>query len=240
MNIIADQITKNYGEIIALQSVSFDFPKNSIVGVVGHNGSGKTTLLEILCGLRKEDAGRMNVKINKEYKSKLGVILQNNAFYDDAKVIELLKLFSSFYKETVDIDELIDITQIREYSHKFYKDLSGGMKQKVNIALALLNNPEIMILDEPTTGLDPIARKELWGIVHRFAKNNIVFLSSHYMDKVESNCTHLLFLKKGKVVECGKLSDILSKYDTNMNEFYLEKNKGGINYDSKYSTTTKS
>ncbi|EHE8535863.1 ATP-binding cassette domain-containing protein, partial [Enterococcus faecalis] len=92
MNIIADQITKNYGEIIALQSVSFDFPKNSIVGVVGHNGSGKTTLLEILCGLRKEDAGRMNVKINKEYKSKLGVILQNNAFYDDAKVIELLKL----------------------------------------------------------------------------------------------------------------------------------------------------
>ncbi|KXF72168.1 ABC transporter, partial [Enterococcus faecalis] len=167
MNITADQITKNYGETIALQSVSFDFPKNSIVGVVGHNGSGKTTLLEILCGLRKEDGGKMNVKIDKEYKSKLGVILQNNAFYDDAKVIELLKLFSSFYKETVDIDELIDITQIREYSHKFYKDLSGGMKQKVNIALALLNNPEIMILDEPTTGLDPIARKELWGIVHR-------------------------------------------------------------------------
>ncbi|MGX7150824.1 ABC transporter ATP-binding protein [Enterococcus ureasiticus] len=226
MNITANQITKKYGETTALQSVSFDFPKNSIVGVVGHNGSGKTTLLEILCGLRKEDGGKMNVKIDKKYKSKLGVVLQNNAFYDDAKVIELLKLFSSFYKESVDIDELMDITQIKEYSHKFYKDLSGGMKQKVNIALALLNNPEIMILDEPTTGLDPIARKELWDIVHRFAKENIVFLSSHYMDEVESNCTHILFLKKGRVVECGKISDILNKHDTNMNDLYLEKNKG--------------
>jgi ABC-2 type transport system ATP-binding protein len=226
MNIAVDRITKSYGESIVLNEVTFHFPKNSIIGVVGHNGSGKTTLLEILCGLRNKDSGEMSFEVNKKYKSKLGVILQENAFYDDAKVIELLKLFSSFYKDTIDINEIIEMTQIQGYSNKFYKSLSGGMKQKVNIALALINKPEVMIFDEPTTGLDPIARKELWDIIHKFSKNSIVFLSSHYMDEIEKNCTHLLFLNKGKVVECGELKSILRDSGKTMDQLYIEKNEG--------------
>lgn len=230
MNITVENLNKSYGEIKALNDVSFSFPSNSIVGVVGHNGSGKTTLMEILCGLRNKDSGRLNFEIDKAYKSKLGVILQENAFYDDAKVIELLKLFSSFYKDTMDIQTIMEMTQIDRYSHKLYKGLSGGMKQKVNIALALINKPKVMILDEPTTGLDPIARKELWDIINKFATNNIVFLSSHYMDEVEKNCTHLLFLNKGRVVECGEMEGILGKTGKTMDQLYIEKNEGAYSY----------
>lgn len=221
MDINVKDLVKNYGNTCALKGISFAIPDKSIVGLVGHNGSGKTTLLDIISGLKPFDQGSMNITIDRKMKRKLGVVLQNNAFYDDAKVGELLSLFGSFYKNTMEINELIQITGIEKYVDKLYRNLSGGMKQKVNIALALINRPELLILDEPTTGLDPLARRELWKIVKKYASEATVIISSHYMDEVEENCDYLLFLKDGNVVENGPLKQILERKNMNLDNYYV-------------------
>lgn len=226
MDIKINQITKKYDDVIALDKVDISIPDGATVGVIGHNGSGKTTFLEILSGLKSFDSGEMNYKADIQFKQKLGIVLQNTSFYDDAKVDELLKLFSSFYKEPVDLDYIRKAAKIENYDRKFYKSLSGGMKQKVNIALALVNDPKLLILDEPTTGLDPLARVELWEIIRGLSKKSTILVSSHYMDEIEKNCDFLVFLKGGKVVECGYLKEILEKNKMNLEEYYLKVNGG--------------
>ncbi|MFJ6266050.1 ABC transporter ATP-binding protein [Lysinibacillus xylanilyticus] len=224
MDIVAKNIGKKYGNIIALENINFNFHPGAIIGVIGHNGSGKTTLLEILGGLREPTEGEFNIKIDRKYKEKLGVVLQENAFYDNAKVDELLELFASFYQKSFDVEKVIETTGISEYRKRKYKDLSGGMKQKVNIALALINDPNIIILDEPTTGLDPLARNSLWEIIKNESKNKIIFISSHYMDEVEENCSHLMFLKKGRIVLLGEIEESLKIENRSLKQIYIEYN----------------
>ncbi|MET3562579.1 ABC-2 type transport system ATP-binding protein [Enterococcus rotai] len=207
-----------------MDRINFNFESNNIVGIIGHNGSGKTTLLEILCGLRKFDSGEMNIEINNKYRQKLGVILQENAFYESAKVYELLELFASFYEETFNIEKLIELIGIKKYQNKTYRSLSGGMKQKVNIALAIINKPNLLILDEPTTGLDPLAREELWNIIKAFSKDRLIIVSSHYMDEIQQNCSHVLFLKNGKKVFSGEVSELIAKRKKDLLAIYLEEN----------------
>lgn len=225
MVIKVKDLSKNYGDTCALKSVSFTIPDKSIVGLVGHNGSGKTTLLEILSGIKTFDKGSMNIVTDRKFKQKLGVVLQNNSFYDDARVNELLSLFASFYKDTMNIEELMHITGIEKYAKKLYRSLSGGMKQKVNIALALINKPELLILDEPTTGLDPLARRELWDIVKECGNNTTIIISSHYMDEIEENCNNLLFLKNGEILESGPLKIILDEKQMDLNSYYVKINE---------------
>jgi ABC-2 type transport system ATP-binding protein len=225
MEIKAEGMIKNYGDVHALKGISFSIPNKSVVGLVGHNGSGKTTLLEILSGLKKHDKGYLSVKVDRRFKDNLGVVLQNNAFYDDAKVGELIALFGSFYNKTIETNKLIDLTGIKNYINKLYRNLSGGMKQKVNIALALINKPELLILDEPTTGLDPLARRELWKIVKKYASETTIIISSHYMDEIEENCDHILILKDGNVIDNVPLKNLLIKQRMNLNSYYMEINK---------------
>jgi len=226
MEIKINNIMKNYNDVRALKGLSIEASKDSIIGVIGHNGSGKTTLLEILSGLIIPDSGSIEPEINQAYREKLGVVLQANAFYDDAKVIELLKLFATFFAQSVDIDELINKLGIEKYTKRYYKDLSGGMKQKVNIALALVNNPELLILDEPTTGLDPLARNEVWHILQDFMKDKTIFISSHSMEEVAKFCDTILFLKEGEIVYYGSVERLLNEVNMSLDEYYVKINGG--------------
>ncbi len=225
MEIVIKNLTKKYGSVIALNNINLKIPSNTTVGLIGHNGSGKTTLLEILCGIKSFDEGEINLSLDSEYKENLGVILQDNSFYYDARVDELIELYASFYKKTVDLEMLMDEVGITSYKKQFYRNLSGGMKQRVNLALALVNDPTLLILDEPTTGLDPLARKEFWKILKKSMNNSTIIISSHYMDEIEENCDYLLFLKDGIVIEADYLDNILKRNKMKLSDYYIEKNQ---------------
>ena len=225
MDIVIKNLSKTYDDITALNGINLEIPSNTTVGLIGHNGSGKTTLLEILCGIKSFDEGKINLSLDYEYKEKIGVILQDNAFYYDARVDELVELYASFYKSTVDLEALMDEVGITSFRKQFYRNLSGGMKQRVNLALALVNNPELLILDEPTTGLDPLARKEFWTLLKKMMNHATIIISSHYMDEIEENCDYLVFLKNGFVVEADYLDCILKRAQMKLSDYYIEVNQ---------------
>jgi ABC-2 type transport system ATP-binding protein len=225
MEIVIKNLSKTYDNITALNGINLEIPSNTTVGLIGHNGSGKTTLLEILCGIKSFDEGEINLSLDYEYKENIGVILQDNAFYYDARVDELVELYASFYKSTVDLEALMDEVGITSFRKQFYRNLSGGMKQRVNLALALVNNPELLILDEPTTGLDPLARKEFWTLLKKMMNHATIIISSHYMDEIEENCDYLVFLKNGFVVEADYLDCILKRAQMKLSDYYIEVNQ---------------
>ncbi len=225
MDIVIKNLSKTYDDITALNGINLEIPSNTTVGLIGHNGSGKTTLLEILCGIKSFDEGKINLSLDYEYKEKIGVILQDNAFYYDARVDELVELYASFYKSTIDLEALMDEVGITSFRKQFYRNLSGGMKQRVNLALALVNNPELLILDEPTTGLDPLARKEFWTLLKKMMNHATIIISSHYMDEIEENCDYLVFLKNGFVVEADYLDCILNRAQMKLSDYYIEVNQ---------------
>ncbi len=225
MEIVIKNLSKTYDNITALNGINLEIPSNTTVGLIGHNGSGKTTLLEILCGIKSFDEGVINLPLDYEYKEKIGVILQDNAFYYDARVEELVELYASFYKTTVDLDALMDEVGITSFRKKLYRNLSGGMKQRANLALALVNNPELLILDEPTTGLDPLARKEFWALLKKTMNHATIIISSHDMDEIEENCEYLVFLKDGFVVEADYLNLVLERTQMNLSDYYIEVNQ---------------
>lgn len=222
---IAKDIKKKFDDVEALKGISFEFVAPSFVGVIGHNGSGKTTLLEIMMGIQKPTSGEVDYikefNVNK-MKEKIGVILQTNAFYSNMKVIELLKLFQSYYKETYDLGYLMDLLKITDYKNKYYDKLSGGMKQKVNLALAFINKPKVVFLDEPTTGLDPMARHDLWKALEVLCKDTLLFLSSHYMEEVQKYCDKLIYLKNGELLYAGDIDEFLKQQgNDDLSEVYL-------------------
>ncbi|WP_103061510.1 ABC transporter ATP-binding protein [Actinomyces qiguomingii] len=222
----ATNISKIYGEKTALSPISFSFNSPASVAVIGHNGSGKTTLLEILMGLTKPNTG--NVDFSKEtegvpLKERIGVVLQENNFYEDATVMELLRLFRTYYDQTYDLGMLIEMLGIHNFVDKRYSQLSGGMKQKVNLALAFLNKPAVAILDEPTTGLDPVARAEFWDSLDTLCHGRLLFLSSHYMSEVQEHCSHVLFLNDSRLVYAGTIKGLLAEQSCNdLSDVYLK------------------
>ncbi|MFT8401654.1 MAG: ABC transporter ATP-binding protein [Lentilactobacillus diolivorans] len=220
MKLSTTGLTKTYGKNVALNGVSIDIPSGEIIGLVGHNGSGKTTFLEILAGLKKPTSGTLSYKPNKDFKRKLGVVLQENEFYPDAKVKEILELFGSFYSNHESIDSVLIKTKTKRFSNEYYRNLSGGMKQRVNIAVALLNAPDVLILDEPTTGLDPIARRDLWSLISSVGHRTTTIVSSHYMDEVERNCDQLVMLKRGKVLMNDSVSNIVKQTGKSLEDIY--------------------
>ncbi len=225
-----EHLEMKYNDTVALSDICFEVKAPSKLAIIGHNGSGKTTLLEILMGIKKPTKGHVerDGKERDEFKEKLGVILQDNAFYENIKVIELLRLFSSYYKDTYEIDQLIDLLGISAFKNKYYSKLSGGMRQKVNLALAFINKPEYVLLDEPTTGLDPIARKEFWEMLEKFCSNTLLMLSSHYMEEIQQNCSQVLYLSNGRLIFFGDIKELLEREkETSLVDVYL-KISGGI------------
>jgi len=225
-------IEKSYGNVKAVDGISFEVRKGEVLGIIGANGAGKSTTLEIMMGLRRPDFGSVKVlgmdiaEASDEIKQRIGIQLQQTALYDRIKVKEALDLFSSYYDKKRDIKEIITTLGLEPYLKKYVKNLSGGWQQRTSLALALVNDPDIIFLDEPTTGLDPQARRELWDCINKYrAEGKTIILSTHYMDEAQRHCDRIAIIKKGKLVACDepkKLIDTLGNYEGTMEDVYLQ------------------
>lgn len=207
MNIIEiKKLTKKFGKFIAVSDVSFQVKKREIFGILGPNGAGKTTTLEMIEGLKSPTSGEIkvlgiNIKEDiNSIKEKIGIQLQATAFFDFLTLKETLDLFGSFYKEAQDADELLKLVALESKRDSYVSNLSGGQKQRLSIAMALVNNPELIFLDEPTTGLDPQARRNLWDLIESIRKNDkTIVLTTHYMEEAEYLCDRVAIMDEAKI-----------------------------------------
>jgi len=213
-----NNLIKNYGKIKAVDGVSFDVNEGEIFGMVGPNGAGKTTTIECIEGLRKPDEGIINVlNLNpstdrEKFYEKVGVQLQETNYQDKIKVYEICELFASLYKKPLNYTDLLKRFGLYDFKNGFVMKLSGGQKQKLSIILALISNPEIIFLDEITTGLDPKARRDMWKIVKELKdEGKTIFLTTHYMEEAEFLCDRVAIIDKGKIVELDTPEKLIEK-----------------------------
>ncbi|UII56410.1 ABC transporter ATP-binding protein [Cytobacillus spongiae] len=222
-------LVKQYGSFLAVKGVEFQVEKGEIFGLLGPNGAGKTTTIEMLVGLRKPDDGTavlagfdVKKQIN-QVKEVIGVQLQSTSLFELLKVEETLHLYASFYPSHVDIEQLIEDMLLTEKRNDRVKGLSGGQKQRLAIALALIHDPKIVFLDEPTTGLDPQARRTLWDIVLRLKdRGKTVILSTHYMDEAHVLCDRIGIMDQGELIALDTPTNLVkSLQSTSTVEFHL-------------------
>jgi ABC-2 type transport system ATP-binding protein len=211
-------LTKRYGDVQAVAGIDFEVARGEVFGLLGPNGAGKTTTVEILEGLRAPDSGAVRVlgidaaRDPDALKTRVGVSLQTAALYPKLTVTELLDLFGSFYPRPRPTAELIDALELGERRHARSQVLSGGQRQRLAIALALVGDPEVVFLDEPTTGLDPAARRSLWDLVRGLqADGRTVLLTTHYMEEAEVLCDRLAIMDHGRILELGTVDQLVSK-----------------------------
>lgn len=202
-----EHVQKQYGTTKALNDISFDVQEGEIFGIVGPNGAGKTTLIEIVEGLRRADGGNvtvlgMNIRMQtNEIKERIGVLLQLTSIHEKAKVKEIIQLFSSFYQKSIDVQQLNQFLGLDHWQNARIKTLSGGWKQRVGLALALINDPQILFLDEPSMGLDPNARREMWDVIKRLRnEGRTIVVTTHYMEEAENLCDRVAIIDKGKLI----------------------------------------
>ncbi len=202
-----DKLVKTYDGNNVVDGVSFEVKKGEIFGILGPNGAGKTTTLEMLEALRPIDGGTATIdgidvaKKPKDIKNIIGIQLQSTAFYDKLTLREQLKMFGSLYGRTVDTEALLAKVQLTEKAKNYVEQLSGGQKQRFAIASTLVNNPKVLFLDEPTTGLDPQARRNLWDLIKEIRDEGItILLTTHYMDEAELLCDRLAIMDSGKII----------------------------------------
>jgi ABC-2 type transport system ATP-binding protein len=219
MNIIeVKNLTKKYGDFTAVDNISFEVAAGETFGILGPNGAGKTTTLEMIEGLKSITSGTVtldgkNVKENpREVKSVIGVQLQASTFFEGLNLVELIDTFASFYGRKVDALKLLSEVQLEEKAKNQVKELSGGQKQRLSIAVGLVNDPKILFLDEPTTGLDPQARRNLWELVEQIKKSGkTVVLTTHYMDEAEVLCDRIAVMDHSKIVALDTTENLLKK-----------------------------
>jgi ABC-2 type transport system ATP-binding protein len=211
-----DSLAKAYGRLKAVDGVSFSVGTGEIFGLVGPNGAGKTTTIECLEGMRSPDGGKVRVlgldprKDGRELRERIGVQLQQSALPDDIKVWEALDLFASYYRKPAPWEPLIEKLEIADKRNARFSKLSGGQKQRLFIALALVNDPELVFLDELTTGLDPHARRSMWDLVRAIReRGKTVFLTTHYMEEAEHLCDRVLVIDHGRIVALDSPADLV-------------------------------
>jgi ABC-2 type transport system ATP-binding protein len=204
-------LVKKYGDFTAVADVSFEVKKGEIFGILGPNGAGKTTILEMIEGLRKIDSGEVvlnsvNAKENPNgIKKQIGVQLQASSFFDHLNLKELVTLFASFYNQKVDPIKILTEVELTDKAGSTVKQLSGGQKQRFSIAVALVNDPVVLFLDEPTTGLDPQARRHMWGLIREIQKKGkTIVLTTHYMEEAQELCDRVAIMDQGKIVKLDK------------------------------------
>ncbi len=208
-NIISVQnLVKNYGSFQAVKDISFDVLEGEIFGLLGPNGAGKSTTLEIIETLRNKTSGKVFVggfdldKSPNEIKKIIGVQLQTSGFYPNLNLVELIKLFGGLYNKDVDAMELLKKVNLVDKAKNKSKELSGGQRQRFSIATTLINAPKIVFLDEPTTGLDPQARHNLWDLIREIRDNGAtVIITTHYMDEAEQLCDRIAIMDEGKIIK---------------------------------------
>lgn len=202
-----EKLQKSYGKVVAVEEISFTVGRGEIFGIVGPNGAGKTTTVECLAGLRSQDGGTVRVlgldplREGRKLRQRIGVQLQQAALPDDIKAWEALDLYASFYKDPVDWERLLEQWGLAEKRDTRFKNLSGGQKQRLFIALALVNRPDLVFLDEITTGLDPQARRLTWDLVREIrARGATVLLVTHSMEEAEKLCDRVAIIDGGHIV----------------------------------------
>ena len=213
-----DDLRKAYGETRAVDGVSFAVRAGTVFGLLGPNGAGKTTTVEVLEGLRTPDSGEVRilgvdvVARPDELKPRIGVSLQTAALYPRLNVVEVLDLFRGFYRRGRPTDELVELMDLGEKRSTRTKDLSGGQRQRLSVALALVNDPELVFLDEPTTGMDPAGRRALWDIVLGLkAEGRSILLTTHYMEEAEILCDRIAIMDHGHILEEGTVEELVSR-----------------------------
>ena len=216
-------LKKAYGDFKAVNGVSFSVDRGEIFGLLGPNGAGKTTTLSIVEGLLQADAGTVNVlghdgnQNGIEIKQKIGVQLQKTSLLPDLSVIEQIMLFSQLYGHQISRQKsLVQLERVglEKKADAFPDNLSGGQQQRLALALALVNDPEIVFLDEPTTGLDPQSRRALWEIIHNLKENDkTVILTTHYMEEAEALCHRVGIIDHGEIIALGSLGDLVNQLE---------------------------
>jgi ABC-2 type transport system ATP-binding protein len=205
--ITVKDLVKNYGNFSAVKGISFDVYEGEIFGLLGPNGAGKSTTLEIIETLRSKTSGEITVcgmNLDKEpenIKKLIGVQLQSSGYYPGLSLIQLIELFAGLYNEDIDPLALLQLVNLTDKAKNKFKDLSGGQKQRFSIATTLINKPKIVFLDEPTTGLDPQARRNLWDLIRNIReKGATVIITTHYMDEAEQLCDRIAIIDEGKII----------------------------------------
>lgn len=219
MGIIIDKLSKNYGNQKALDAVSFSIKSGEVVGLLGPNGAGKSTLMKSITGAILPDSGEIQVDefsvLNQpiETKKRIGFLPENNPLYFEMYVREYLKFVADIRNEKKErIEEVIQKVGLTPESHKKIGQLSKGYKQRVGLAQAILSNPEILILDEPTNGLDPNQILEIREVIREIGKSKTVILSTHIMQEVEALCSRVILLNKGKIVSDSPIEEFKGQY----------------------------
>lgn len=213
-------LVKRFGPVAAVNGISFDVRQAEIFGILGPNGAGKTTTLEIIEGLQKPTEGRVTVlgldilKHPSRIKARIGVQLQSSAYYDQLTLREILALFGSFYTRRVSPDSLLDQVGLLDKGASRVNQLSGGQKQRFTVAASLVNAPEMVILDEPTTGLDPQSRRNLWGLIRDIHQRGVtVILTTHNMEEAEVLCHRLAIMDRGRLLAVDSPRNLVGRLD---------------------------
>ncbi len=231
-----ENLTKKYGSVTAVNGVSFTVEKGEVFGILGPNGAGKTTTVEIIEGLRKPDGGSIKVcgydavKDSDRIKQIIGVQLQATSIYDSIRVKEAVDLFGGYYHKAVPTNKILEETSLMDKSSSRVSTLSGGQKQRLSLGLALVNDPELLFLDEPTTGLDPQARHNIWSIVEKLRdQGKTVVMTTHYMEEAEHLCGRLAIIDNGKIMAMGTPESLINHagLDTSI-EFNTSRELNGI------------
>ncbi|WP_144391669.1 ABC transporter ATP-binding protein [Pleionea sediminis] len=213
--LIVNQLTKSFADVKAVAEISFCVPKGTCFGLLGPNGAGKTTTLEILEGILEADSGSVEfplLKSKQSLQSHIGIQFQETALQDHLKVNEALIMFADLYGTRANIDNLIELCSLRSYLDRDTKKLSGGQRQRLLLALALLHNPEIIFLDEPTTGLDPQSRRNFWELVQSIKSHGkTLILTTHYMDEAHQLCDEIAVIDNGKIIAQGVPSKLIEQ-----------------------------
>ncbi len=206
-----EKLTKRYDNLTVVNGISFEVEKGEVFGILGPNGAGKTTTMEMIEAIRPIDDGTVTLsgidvaKEPQKVKQLIGVQLQSTTFLDKLTLAELLQTFAGLYGKTVDAMALLDEVQLRDKAGSYVSQISGGQKHRFSIAAALVNDPKILFLDEPTTGLDPQARRNLWDLIKEIKKRKItIILTTHYMEEAELLCDRVAIMDRGEIIALGQ------------------------------------
>jgi ABC-2 type transport system ATP-binding protein len=213
-----ENLIKRYGELEAVRGVSFSVSEGEVFGLLGPNGAGKTTTIEILEGLRNLDGGRVSVcgldpqREPEKLKNEIGAALQSTSLPDKLKTFEAIKLFAGFYSRRRDPEELLKRFGLVEKRDTFYSKLSGGQKQRLALAMALVNNPRVLFFDEPTAGLDPQVRREIYDIIEELRREKkTIVITTHYIEEAERLCDRVAIVDHGKVIALGTPQELKNR-----------------------------
>jgi ABC-2 type transport system ATP-binding protein len=215
-------LTKKYGDIVAIDNISFNVYYGEIFSYLGPNGSGKTTTVEILACIRKPTFGTAKVlgfsidKEENEIKKRIGILPQEFAYFDLLTVKECIDSIGKIYGLKYDIKQILEVLDLWEYRNKKFKELSGGLKRRVGVAMSIVNDPDLLFLDEPTTGLDPMSRRDVWKYILNLKKlGKTIFLTTHYMEEAEKLSDRIGIIVKGKMIALDNVKDLIAKFGGN-------------------------